>query len=192
MMDQGGHGANSQGGLRGGHLGADQPGHRGRSASPKRPREDNENDAGGAPFQTVQSKPRKVTYGSSKVIMEGAEAAPVEIFIGNTNPNATPEIISKVMKKCAMELPEKIELEVHELKCLTNLETVPNPRTKCWKICVPYKYRELMEKDELYPSGWSHRKFFPPRQNKAKRHQPESRDPVVDFLPIAGNGSNLA
>lgn len=53
--------------------------------------------------------------GKSKVTVEGAEAAPVDIFIGNTNPKATPDIISKVMKQCALDLPEKIELEVLEV-----------------------------------------------------------------------------
>ena len=41
-----------------------------------------------------------------------------------------------------------------------------NPRTLCWKVVVPYKYKQLMEKDELYPPGWTHRKFFGPRKAK--------------------------
>ena len=100
--------------------------------------------------------------------MDGAEAAPIDIFVGNTNPMATPEKIAAVMKQCAEQLQDKTELEVLEVKCLTNLELMPNPRTKCWKLTVPYKFKELMAQDELYPAGWSHRPFFPPRQNKAK------------------------
>ena len=197
-MDQAGQGHGQgyrQGGLGGGHLGINQHRPRGRSGSPKRPREDGETDGGGQ-YQTVPPrKPRKVTYGKSKVTMDGAEAAPVEIFVGNTNPRATPDIITKVMKKCALDLPEKIELEVHEVKCLNNLDTEPNPRTKCWKISVPYKYKELMERDELYPTGWSHRKFFAPRQNNAKKPKPDdstNKDPFAEFLPGAGSGSNSA
>ena len=38
-----------------------------------------------------------------------------------------------------------------------------NPRTKCLKVSVPYKYRVLMENNELYPAGWRYRKFFASR-----------------------------
>ena len=109
--------------------------------------------------------------------MEGAEAAP------------TPDIIEKVMKKCAGNLPEKVELTVLEVKCLNNLERDPSPRTRCWKITVPYVHRELMDSDELYPTGWSHRKFFAPRsqQNKAKRHH---ADPVLEHLSGADESNN--
>jgi hypothetical protein len=100
--------------------------------------------------------------------MDSAEAAPVDIFVGNTNPKATPEKIAAVMKQCAEQLSEMTELEVLEVKCLTNLDLMPNPRTKCWKLTVPYKFKELMAQDELHPAGWSHRPFFPPKQNKAK------------------------
>ena len=41
-----------------------------------------------------------------------------------------------------------------------------DPRTKCWKVVVPYNFKQLMEKDELYPPGWTHRKFFGPRKAK--------------------------
>ena len=90
------------------------------------------------------------------------------------------------MKQCALDLPEKIELEVLEVKCLNNLETDANPRTRCWKLTVPYRFRELMARDDLYYCGWSHRQFFPPRQNRAKRHQSDPNDPVAKHL--AGSG----
>ena len=181
-------------GRQGGGLGV-QDQQRGRSVSPKRAREDGDEagNGGNGRYQTVNRKPRKVTYGKSKVTMDGAEAAPIEIFIGNTNPRATPEIITDVMKKCAEDLPEKIALEVVEVKCLNNLEVDPNPRTRCWKITVPYKYKELMVRDELYPTGWSHRQFYSARPNKAKRQKSGSDiDPVARYLPdgATGSGSN--
>ena len=158
----------------------------GRSVSPKRARE--EGGASGGhheQFKPVQRRPRKVNYGKSKVTIDGAEAAPVEFYIGNTNPRATPDIITKVMKQCALDLPEKVDLEVIDVKCLNNLDVDPKPRTKCWKITVPYRFRELMTRDDLYYCGWSHRQFYPPRQNKAKRHQP---DPVEQHLLGATGG----
>ena len=36
-------------------------------------------------------QPRKMTYGTNKA--EGAEEAPIDVFVGNTNPRATEEII---------------------------------------------------------------------------------------------------
>ena len=36
-------------------------------------------------------------------------------------------------------------------------------RTKAWKVTVPNRLREYMLKDEAYPCGWSHRRFFPKR-----------------------------
>ena len=81
------------------------------------------------------------------------------------------------------------------MKCLNNLEVDPNPRTRCWKITVPYKIKELMVRDELYPTGWSHRQFYPARPNKAKGQKPGSdSDPVARYLPddASGSGSNSA
>ena len=46
--------------------------------------------------------------------MAGAEAAPIEIFIGNTNPHATPDIIKEVLVKYAENLPDKPALNVFE------------------------------------------------------------------------------
>ena len=97
-------------------------------------------------------------------MVSGGEAAPVDIFIGNTNPGSTTDIIKEVLVKCA-EMSEDINepLVVIDAKCLTKDD---NPRTRCWKVTVPHKYRDYMEKDSAYPSGWSHRKFFQARNNK--------------------------
>ena len=49
---------------------------------------------------------------------------------------------------------------------------------------VPYKYKQLMEKDELYPSGWTHRKFFGPRKSKENpaKHARMENQIVTDVL----------
>ena len=61
---------------------------------------------------------------------------------------------------------EKVEL-------LTKEE---NPRTKCWKVIVPYRFKSAMEKNECYPAGWKHKIFFGSRnkQNKKPRIDQES------------------
>ena len=103
---------------------------------------------------------RKVAIGKSTVLVdEGGEAAPLEYYVGNTTPRATPEIIKAVLVKSAAKLDK--DLQVMEVTCLTyGLES---PRSKSWKIKVPYKFRELMEQNDLYPEGWTYRKFFAPR-----------------------------
>jgi hypothetical protein len=48
-----------------------------------------------------------------------------------------------------------------------------------------------MEKDDLYPAGWSHRKFFPPRKNTNGAGNNAKRphvDPVAPYLSGGNNG----
>ena len=121
--------------------------------------------------------------------LEGAEAAPVEIFVGNTHPKATEAIIADVLTKCAQTLPNKPELKIIHVKCLTNPERDPNPRTKSWKVQVPYSCKSIVENDELYPLGWSHRKFYPPKQPKNNPNKRFHADPVLAYLNSIRGGS---
>ena len=84
--------------------------------------------------------------------------------MGNTTTRATKDIIASVLMKCAKGLEPSTLFNVVDVEQLA--VHLVNPRTKCWKVVVPYKYKQLMEKDELYPSGWTHRKFFGPRKAK--------------------------
>ena len=54
---------------------------------------------------------------------------------------------------------EKVELLTKEI----------NPRTKCWKVVVPFRFKAVMEKDEVYPVGWKHRIFFGSRNSRDKK-----------------------
>ena len=45
---------------------------------------------------------------------------------------------------------------------------------------VPYKYKELLEKDEMYPAGWCHRKFFAPRRSVQSAKQARTDGGLVD------------
>ena len=110
--------------------------------------------------------------------LDGVDAAPVEIFVGNTNPRATEEKVKEVLLLSASMMPEKPELIINEVKCLNNLEVDPNPRTRCWKISVPYAWKDLMDDDNLYPAGWSHRKFYAAR--KKKENQNADRRPHTE------------
>ena len=44
-----------------------------------------------------------------------------------------------------------------------------NPRTKCWKVEVSFRFKDIMEKDEVYTTGWKHRKLFGSRNARDKR-----------------------
>ena len=128
--------------------------------------------------------------------MAGGEAAPYEIFICNTNPASTPEIIEDVLKKCADQLPAELKLseslQVLQVQCLSKPNDNGEPlRTRCWKVQVPNKFREHMLRDEAYPFGWSHRRYFP-KQNQPKQKDVPPLDPTAakrPHLSIAEGGA---
>ena len=93
-------------------------------------------------------------FGTRVVNMEGAEAAPVSFFIGNTNPKSVKESIEKVIIQCANETSVN-KLKVEEIEVIS-VTKVDNPRTRCWKLTVPNKWRETFREDSFWPMGWSH------------------------------------
>ena len=90
--------------------------------------------------------------------------------------HSSKDLIKKVLEKCSAPLLGGGSiLTVLDVECLTREE---EPRTKCWKVVVPFKFKELMENDELYPEGWRHRKFFGGRKiSDQKKKQPRLEDP---------------
>ena len=121
-----------------------------------------------------------MNYGTNKIEELDAEAASIDVFVGNTNPRATEEIIKKVLIKCAERMPEKPELKILEVKLLTNPVRDPNPRFKSWMVRVPYAFRDLMENNAFYPDGWTHRKYYPKRLQQDRNVRPhlDPYDPV--------------
>ena len=102
----------------------------------------------------TKSRPQ-AKFGTRVVEMEGAEAAPVSFFIGNTNSKSVKENISKVIMQCAKQTNvNDLQEEDMKIDCVTKVE---NPRTLCWKLTVPNKYRETFRDDSFWPLGWSHR-----------------------------------
>ena len=129
-----------------------------------------------------QGRPRKTEKGASKVKVDGVgDYQPsLQYYIGNTPGKASKDVIKKVLQKCSEPLLAGGEpLEVEELELLTQVD---NPRTKCWRIVVPYKFMSLMENPELYPEGWRHRRFFGTRKVQEKSKQPRLDNNVVDDI----------
>ena len=167
----GDHGGAASGGVQTGPGLALPARERAMSQGEKRKHESDETQQGN------QRRQRKIAYGSSKVtIEENGEAAPLDYYVGNTNPKATESIIEKVLIKCAAGLEGSPVLKVLGVQLLTKGD---NPRTKCWKITVPFKFKEIMEKDELYHAGWTHRKFYNPKFSpKNDSKHPRMDDPI--------------
>ena len=155
------------GGRRQGGRRPSQAGPRDLSPSQKRPRVE-EHEARPreeeSPWVKVVKKPRKTAVGKSNVNLEalgaGAEAGPIEIYISNTSNTTEEDDIKKVLETTAAGIDITANFKVTKAECLTK---DANPRTKCWKVTVPFKFKEFMENDELYPSGWRYRKFFAAR-----------------------------
>ena len=135
-------------------------------------------------LQTVAKRPqqRPVQNGTSKVKVDGNEAAPYNVVIGNTHPDSTEDIIKEVLLKVSEQAPSDIRLDeplrINEVECLTK------PRTdgrriwvRTWRVQVPSKFREYMENPDAYPAGWTCRRYFPPRPD---------RPPVPNLNPLTG------
>ena len=103
---------------------------------------------------------RKTMAGNSNADLsefgEGAQAGSVQFYIGNTSAKSDKEILVKTLATCAAAL-KKEPLTILQLDLLTTIE---NPRSKCWRIMVPFKDKELMENSEMFPRGWKTRRFF--------------------------------
>ena len=120
---------------------------------------------------------RPVQYGTAKVNIAGGEARPFDIVVGNTNPASSEGLIKEVLIEVAKAMPEKVDLDILEVECLTK------PRddgrriwTKTFRVQVPDKFREHMMCPEAYPVGWTSRKYFPPRA---------PRPPVPELHPTS-------
>ena len=152
-----------------------------------------ENDKG---FQLAKGRrrkqPRKVQYGTGNSTMggEGGEAAPYEVWIGNTHPESSEEIIREVLvelgrrSKGDTSLAE--DLQVQECECLTKARTDGSkPYTKQWRVKVPNRFREHMKKPEAYQVGWSSRRYFPARAKVPDLHLATGVGRVEEVAPAA-------
>ena len=130
-----------------------------------RPREEE------SPWIKVVKKPRKTAVGKSSIDLEAigveAEAGPIEMYISNTSNKSDNDAIKKALETSAANIDISINFKVTKVELLTK---EANPRTKCYKVTVPFKHRELMENDQLYPAGWRYRKFYAARNIRNKNN----------------------
>ena len=121
--------------------------------------------------QQGRPRNRKTAAGTSQVVVEGVGEylAPAEFYIGNTDGRTNEETIKTVLLRCAAAVGGGSDLVVEKVELLTKEK---NPRTKCWKVVVPFRFKSIMENDEVYPTGWKHRTFFGGRNAKDKDKRP--------------------
>ena len=163
---------------------------------PGRPRQEDEDGyrRQGSPRQQMAQRQRKVAQGSSQVdlsdVLGVAAAAPLDFYVGNTSLDVTGEDVKQVLVRCATGVEgNTAQLEVLEVKEIGT--DLANRRTRCWKVKVPYKLKELMQQSSLYPSGWTHRRFFEQRSgNKNARTVPQPAPAAA--LPGGGAGTSVA
>ena len=138
------------------------------------------------PWSTVAGRnqgrrQRTVQYGTAKLpVTARGEAAPYSVVVGNTHPESTEEIIREVLKNISKGAEESLApsepLEILEVECLTKPRTDGRRIwTRTWRVEVPNKFREYMQRPDAYPSGWTSRKYFPPRAQ---------RPDVPDLYPV--------
>ena len=143
----------------------------------------------------VRGRRKKVQYGTSKLRVTGGDAAPYDVFVGNTHPDTTEEIVRDVLKKVSESMPDELKLadnlEILEVECLTK------PRddgrklwSKNWRVQVPNRFRDHMLRSEAYPIGWSSRRYFPARAPRQPvpgldptNQQPAQKRPNLGQVP---------
>ena len=165
-------------------FGGQQGPHRARSRSPQVKRSHDGVSVDGDGYRQ-QGRPRNqrrpAASGASKVVVEevGDLHPSLQYYIGNTPGRADETIIRKVLARCAAPLLESGEtLEIEKVQSLTKEQ---DPRTRCWRVVVPYRFKELMENSQLYPDGWRFREFIGTfREPAASAKKPRFGNTVVD------------
>ena len=137
-----------------------------------------------------RKQPRKVQYGNSTTGGESGEAAPYKVWIGNTHPESSEEIIREVLvemgRRSKGDTGLAEDLQVLECECLTKAKTDGRkPYTKQWRVKVPNRFREHMKKPEAYQVGWSSRRYFPARAEVPDLHLATGVVRVEEVAPAA-------
>ena len=114
----------------------------------------NQNQQVERPWNQVVGRGRKkVQYGTSQVKVTGGEAAPYDVFVRNTHPDTTENIVKEVLAQVSLNIPEEMKLEeplsILEVECLTKPRTDGRKSwTKNWRVQVSNRFREHILRPE--------------------------------------------
>ena len=138
---------------------------------------------------------RQAAAGASKVVVEdvGELQPSLQYFLGNTPGKASDDVIRKVLVRCAEPLMDDTRgpLVIESVNCLTK-DT--EPRTRCWRIVVPPRFKDIMENSLLYPEGWRFREFvgiFRNPSRSAKKARPNENDIVAQVMAENSQSGHL-
>jgi hypothetical protein len=116
----------------------------------------------------------------SRLLPKGVGGS-VEYYVGNTTPELDESTMKTALIICYKDIVkdtigDSVAITEDDLE-VDNITPpdIKNPHSKSWKIKVPYKVKEIFDREDLYPKPWRHRKFFPPRSSN--KTVPESKKP---------------
>ena len=165
---------------------------RSRSPSIKRNVEGENKVADDDKYKLVEKKKKKpkMTMGSSNVALQNVVPSGMggraEYYVAGTSPDIDVDTMKVVLKMCSEdyikrknENTENASNLVLSNENVTAIDLTPdyleNPRSRSWKISVPYSFKIMLDDNDFFPKSWSYRKFYPPRRttdiNKKARNE---------------------
>jgi hypothetical protein len=119
----------------------------------------------------LQGRRRKAApSGSSTVDLSSLSTqmtSPIDRYVGNTSMAVSADIVQQALIMCAAAGQGGGMLEIIKVEPI-GLQRL-NARTRAWKVTVPFSCRAIMDKDDTYPPGWTHRAYFAPRGEGHKK-----------------------
>jgi hypothetical protein len=132
----------------------------------------------------LQGRRRKVApTGSSTVDLSSLSTqmtSPIDRYVGNTSLAVSADIVQRALTMCAAAGQADGMLEIIKVEPI-GLQRL-NARTRAWKVTVPFSCRSIMDKDDTYPPGWTHRAYFAPRGEGQKKPRMGEESHLVNGL----------
>ena len=117
-------------------------------------------------FTEVNKKKKKkeISTGTSTLQSIPGVQVPLQAsyqhFVGNTPGNMEKDTLELVLRELAVDIMKEKgidgTLEVEDCNLLTREQ---NTRTRVWRVVVPHRFKDVLQDDRLYPTGWHHREF---------------------------------
>ena len=117
-------------------------------------------------FKEVNRKKKKKEISTGTATLQSIPGVQVPLqpsyqhFVGNTPGSMDKNTLELVFKELAVNIMQEKgmegALEIEDCNLLTKEQ---NTRTRVWRVVVPHKYKEVLQDDRLYPTGWHHREF---------------------------------
>ena len=150
------------------------------SPSVKRQHEDSESKSNKDDWSEVVKRKRKpaATRGKSQVPLSINENvyAPYDVYIANTHPNCTDDLIKEVLTEIADNMPDEMKLNekfrILEVECQTKPREGVKIYSKSWRVRVENKFKEHICRPEAIPPGWTSRKFYYRREPRNPHKRP--------------------